>query len=320
MSYRGDIRLGDTIDLKFTTRAFTTGAPFTLAGSPVISAYVDNGTTEITAGITLSVDFDSRTGLNNVRVVATSGNGYATGTNIDLVITTGTVNGVSVVGEVIGSFSIEKRSALMPTTAGLTLDVSAGGEAGLDWANVGSPTTVLNLSGTTVKNATDIKTATDDIQARIPAALTAGGKIKASMDEILAVGQSATDLKDFADTGYDPATHKVADVAVVDALTANNDKTGYALGANGLDSTALTAAAKNAIADSHLDRNMATGTDSGTDSTAVRTPRQALRALRNKQAVAAGVLTVNKEDDVTASWTAAVTTTAGNPISTVDPT
>lgn len=39
---------------------------------------------------------------------------------------------------------------LVPTTAGRTLDVSAGGEAGVDWANVGSPTTTLNLSGTTI--------------------------------------------------------------------------------------------------------------------------------------------------------------------------
>lgn len=49
-------------------------------------------------------------------------------------------------------------SRLAPTTPGRTLDVSAGGEAGLDWANVGSPTTTLNLSGTTVKTATDIAT------------------------------------------------------------------------------------------------------------------------------------------------------------------
>jgi len=62
MSYYGDIRLGDTIDIKFTTRKFTTGAPFALA-SGVISAYVGNGTTEITAGITLTADFDTRTGL-----------------------------------------------------------------------------------------------------------------------------------------------------------------------------------------------------------------------------------------------------------------
>lgn len=39
---------------------------------------------------------------------------------------------------------------LAPTTAGRTLDVSAGGEAGLDWANVGSPTTSLALTGTTI--------------------------------------------------------------------------------------------------------------------------------------------------------------------------
>lgn len=52
---------------------------------------------------------------------------------------------------------------LIPTTAGRTLDVSAGGEAGVDWANVGSPTTVLNLSGTTIKTATDIATAVNII-------------------------------------------------------------------------------------------------------------------------------------------------------------
>jgi len=107
-SYYGDLRLGDTIDIGFTTRQIS-GAPFTLAGSPVISAYPGNSTTQLTAGITLSVDFDSVTGLNNVRVVATTGNGYATATNYKLVITTGTVNSVSVVGEVIGSFSIENR-------------------------------------------------------------------------------------------------------------------------------------------------------------------------------------------------------------------
>jgi hypothetical protein len=34
--------------------------------------------------------------------------------------------------------------------AARTLDVSAGGEAGIDWANVGSPTTSLALTGTTI--------------------------------------------------------------------------------------------------------------------------------------------------------------------------
>lgn len=39
---------------------------------------------------------------------------------------------------------------LTPTTAGRTLDVSAGGEAGIDWANIGSPTTAVNLSATNI--------------------------------------------------------------------------------------------------------------------------------------------------------------------------
>jgi len=39
---------------------------------------------------------------------------------------------------------------LVPTTAGRTLDVSAGGEAGIDWANIGSPTTAVNLSATNI--------------------------------------------------------------------------------------------------------------------------------------------------------------------------
>jgi hypothetical protein len=147
--YHGDIRLEDTIDIKFTTRQIS-GAPSTLGSSPVISAYPGNSTTQLTAGITLSVDFDSVTGLNNVRVAATNANGYATATNYVLVITTGTVNSVSVVGECIGSFSIENRSAVMPTTAARTLDVSATGEAGVDWGNVGSKTTSNALTGTTI--------------------------------------------------------------------------------------------------------------------------------------------------------------------------
>jgi hypothetical protein len=39
---------------------------------------------------------------------------------------------------------------LQPTVSGRTLDVSSTGEAGIDWANVGSPTTTVGLTGTTI--------------------------------------------------------------------------------------------------------------------------------------------------------------------------
>lgn len=112
----------------------------------------------------------------------------------------------------------------------------------------------------------------------------------------------------------------VASVTAGVTVTTNNDKTGYSVASGGIGSGAHAAAELNAIADALLDRNMATGTDNGTNSTAVRTVRQALRRMRNKESIAAGTLTVTKEDDSTTSWTAAVTTTAGDPLSAVDPT
>jgi len=45
------------------------------------------------------------------------------------------------------------------------------------------------------------------------------GPPQVNVTQLGGVAQSATDLKDFADTGYDPATHKVAGVVLVDTLT-----------------------------------------------------------------------------------------------------
>jgi hypothetical protein len=100
----GDIRLGDTLNIKFTTRN-SSGLPSALTGG-AIAAYPGNSVTEITAGITLAVDFDGRTGLNNVEVVASSANGYTNSTRYALVMTAGTVDGVSVAGYVIADFSV----------------------------------------------------------------------------------------------------------------------------------------------------------------------------------------------------------------------
>jgi len=93
--------------------------------------------------------------------------------------------------------------------------------------------------------------------------------------------------------------------------------TAASFGAGAVDAASLATDAVNEIADGLLERDMSTGSDSG--SPTVRTVRQALRILRNKASIAAGTLTVTKEDDATSSWTAAVTTTAGNPISDINP-
>jgi len=113
-----DYTLEDTIYQKFSTRSFSTGGPTTLSGTPVVSAYEDDGTTQITAGITLSADFDTVTGLNNLTIAATAANGFETGKDYSLVVTTGTVGGVSVVGEVVGEFSIGRASANVTAISG----------------------------------------------------------------------------------------------------------------------------------------------------------------------------------------------------------
>lgn len=70
------------------------------------------------------------------------------------------------------------------------------------------------------------------------------------------------------------------------------------------------------IADGILNRVL-DSSGNGTDTTNERTVRSALRAMRNKVSVANGVMTVYKENDTTASWSASLSNTANV---TVDPT
>lgn len=113
-----DYTVEDTVYKRFTTRAFATGIPGTLGGTPVVAAYEDDSTTQITAGITLGVDHDSVTGLNLLTIVATGANGYEAGKSYDLVITTGTVGGVSVVGEVVWHFTLSAEAAAVDLANG----------------------------------------------------------------------------------------------------------------------------------------------------------------------------------------------------------
>jgi hypothetical protein len=151
--YLGDFTAGKTVSVRFNTSK-ADGTPITLAGTPAVSVYKSGSTTESTAGVTLTADYDSRTGLHNVAIdTSADGTFYSAGSDFDVVITTGTVDSVSVVGTIVGTFSLANRAALRPTVADRTLDVSAGGEAGIDWANVGSPTTTVGLSGTTISTS-----------------------------------------------------------------------------------------------------------------------------------------------------------------------
>jgi hypothetical protein len=104
----GDRAAGSTIHFKITTVTIS-GAPFSWVGTPAISVYKDGGTVEATAGITITNDFDARTGMHHVAIdLSADGTFYAAGSDFDVMITSGTVDGVSVVGYVIAHFTIDK--------------------------------------------------------------------------------------------------------------------------------------------------------------------------------------------------------------------
>ena len=104
---------------------------------------------------------------------------------------------------------------LIPTTAGRTLDVSVGGEAGVDWANVGSPTTALALTGTTIATTQQVDVNTIKTQV-----VTCG----AGVTVLASVGTAATNTAqtgdNFARLGAPAGASVSADVAAVKADTA----------------------------------------------------------------------------------------------------
>ena len=99
---------GGTVRFNFTTRN-SSGVPTVLAGTPVVSIFKDDVTSPSTTGVTLTASFASVVGLNHVAIdTSADGTFYAAGHHFEAVITTGTVGGSSVVGEVVlpGGFDL----------------------------------------------------------------------------------------------------------------------------------------------------------------------------------------------------------------------
>lgn len=170
--------------------------------------------------------------------------------------------------------------------------------------------------GGTLQTAGDIIGDTNDIQARLPAALTADGNIKADTLRVGGTLQTAGDI--IGDTNDIQTRLPAALVGGrIDANVGAMDAgvvTAAAVATGAVDADALATDAVNEIADGLLGRNVSGGSSAG------RTVKQALHFLRNKWDVSAGTLTVYDTDDVTSSWTASVTSNAAaDPITGNDP-
>lgn len=159
--------------------------------------------------------FSAKSSTANIVVIGVPATVYTTPPNFTaLSISSGNV---TVAGYASG------QAPLQPTVAGRTLDVSAGGEAGVDWANVGSPTTAVDLSNTTIKTTQKV-----DVDTIKTGAVVNAGTVTFPTNATLA---STTNIT-------------AGTITTATNLTTNNDKTGYALSSAGVQAIwdALTSA------------------------------------------------------------------------------
>jgi hypothetical protein len=259
----GDFDASAVIYGKFATYRPSTGATFTLAGSPVLSVYKDNSTTQSTTGVTLTVDFDTVTGFNHFAIdTSADGTFYSAGSFFDVVITTGTVDSVSVTGSVVGSFTIRKNSSLKPTTAGRTLVVDASGLGDANTVKLGPSgsgtaqtardigASVLLSSGTGTgqlsitsgvvnANATQFagQTITAAAGVTIPSSIASPTNITAGTITTVTTTTTATNLTNAPTAGDFTATMKTSLNAATPAVTVS-DKTGFSLSVGGVTAVA----------------------------------------------------------------------------------
>jgi len=147
-------------------------------------------------------------------VVATAANGYLTATNYTLVVSVGDAAGTSIIGYIVGSFSIENRSAVRPTTVARELDINANGEAGLDLGNVSGTLGNANVGWVDGSNRVDV----GQIIGTAPTLTSTNIDVNiASTDNIALSAQQKLDVNTEADTAltdYDAPTKAEMDTTV----------------------------------------------------------------------------------------------------------
>ncbi len=230
-------------------------------------------TTNITAGtITTATNVTTVNGLAANVITATSINADAiTDAKVAADVTIASVTGA--VGSVTGA-------------VGSVTGNVGGNVTGSVGSVVGAVGSVTGLTAATVHS--DL----DDIQARLPAALTAGGNIKADALALSGDTVAADNAESFFDgTGYAGTNNVIPLVTTTTTatnLTTNNDKTGYTLSNAGVDALFVRALTEAYAADG-----------------AAPTVAQALFAIQQflqERSVAGTTMTVKKLDGSTTAY------------------
>lgn len=252
----GSVPAGSVLPFPFTTYGKTNGESITLTGLAVTDIEVYKGTSMTQRSSdngyalmdTDGIDIDGVTGFHGFSIDTsdnTDAGFYAAGSFYTVLVSSITVDGQTV-NFIAGTFRLvaAENTAGTPAVDAVRLggaaqtgrDVGAsvllsngtgagqvklsGGYVAPNWGDVGNPTTVVGLTGTTIKTATDVETDTADIQSRIPAALV-GGRMDASVgamaNNVMTAAAAAADLTTELQNGLATAA------ALADVQTDTND-------------------------------------------------------------------------------------------------
>lgn len=133
------------------------------------------------------------------------------------------------VDAIVGDYAAG-QDPLQPTVAGRTLDVSATGEAGIDWANVGSPGTAITFTGTTINMVGSVTGSVGSVTGNV------GGNVTGSVGSVSAGGITAASLAAGAITAA-----KIADGAIDAATFAAGAIDAAAIATGAIDADAIAA-------------------------------------------------------------------------------
>jgi len=109
MMYLGDYKEDSIVYFCWSTNS-KTGASITRATNGTIKIYKNDSTTESTAGITDTEDFDGVTGIHNCKIDLSVDAFYAPGCDYSVVLVGAVIDGESV-NAALATFSIENRFA-----------------------------------------------------------------------------------------------------------------------------------------------------------------------------------------------------------------
>lgn len=230
MNYLGDFAEDATLDFKWSSNG-ADGTSITRATDGTIAVYIGNGTTQVTAGVTDTEDFDSVTGIHHCRVDLSADAAYVTGSECQVVLSGSTIDGITV-NAVLAHFSIERTGGVLALLKG---------------AN--------GLSAIKTETAS-IQTDTNDIQTRIPAALVSGrmdSSVGAMAANVLTAAATAADFTTEIQTGLATAAALATVDGIVDDILVDTAE----IGAAGAGLTALASAANLATLSGFVDTEVA---------------------------------------------------------------